>query len=91
METGLKDDYGTPIMDGDVIEWTFQEHGCMMINEDGSESFVPCVAADMITREATERQVVKFEVRGDVSGYFLDRPKKMSTTFISEKPKCKVI
>lgn len=91
METGLKDDYGTPIMDGDVIEWTFKEHGCMIINEDGSETFFPCVSADMITREATERQVVKFEVRGDFAGYFLDRPKRISTTFISEKPKCKVV
>jgi len=90
-DTGLKDDYGTPINDGDTIEWAFMEHGLMLQNKDGSETFFGCVGSDMITRETTETKVIKYEVRGDIAGYFLDRPKGISTTFITKKPKCKVI
>ena len=89
--TGLKDDYGTPINDGDTVEWTFMEHGVILQNKDGSETFFGCVGSDMITKESKEIQVIKYEIRGDAAGYFLDRPKRMSTTFITENPKCKVV
>ena len=90
--TGLKDDYGTPIMDGDTIEWTYYKHGIMSKKDDGTEYFLGCVTGgEMIKKEFKETKKIEFEVRGDVSGYFLDRPTGIATTFIKEKPKCKVV
>jgi hypothetical protein len=91
-DTGLKDDYGTPINDGDTIEWTYLKHGIMIKNKDGTERFFGCVSGgEMITREFKETRKIEYEVRGDIAGYFLDRPCGMATTFINEKPKCRVI
>ena len=91
-DTGLKDDYGTPIMDGDTIEWAYWKHGVMVKQEDGTEKFLGCVTGgDMAMKEFKEKRKVEYEVRKDIAGYFLDRPKGIATTFIKEKPKCKVI
>lgn len=74
------------------MEWTYVEHGVMIKNEDEQEYFLGCVCgSDMITRENKQTKKIKYEVRGDIAGYFLDRPCGISTTFISEKPKCKVL
>jgi len=89
--TGLKDDYGNPIKDGDTIEWTYLKHGVMMKNEDGIENFMGCVGSEMITKEFKETKKIIYEVKGDVAGYFLDRPTGIATTFIQDKPKCKII
>lgn len=90
--TGLKDDYGTPINDGDSIEWTYYNHGVMIQNEDGTETFLGCVSGgEMIVKEFKEIKKIEYEIRGDNAGYFLDRPTGIATTFITEKPKCMVI
>lgn len=90
--TGLTDDYGTPIKDGDTIEWTIYRHGVMWIDEDGTEKFLPCVTCgDMIRKEFKETKKIEYEVRDGVAGYFLDRPRDIGMTFITEPPKCKVI
>ena len=90
--TGLKDDYGTSIMDGDTIEWTYHQHGTMIKNDDGTETFFGCLTGgEMIVKEFKEVNKIEYEVRGDIAGYFLDRPRGIATTFIKEKPKCKVI
>lgn len=90
--TGLSDDHGNPIMDGDTIEWTYLKHGIISKDKDGMERFFPCVTGGgMVTKEFKERKKIQYEVRGDIAGYFLDRPNEISTTFIYEKPKCKVV
>lgn len=90
--TGLKDDYGTPIMDGDMIEWTYHQHGLVFTDENGDEDFLGCIAGgEMITKEFKEVKTIEYEVRGDVAGYFLDRPRGIGMTFITEKPKCRVL
>lgn len=90
--TGLFDDYGTPINDGDTIVWTYKAHGIVYIDEDtGEERFIPGVSGGgMIEKELTSEQVVTYEVSKDSAGYFLDRPRGIGQTFIKEKPKCKV-
>lgn len=91
-DTGLKDDYGTPIKDGDTIEWTYIKHGVMIKNDDGTERFLGCVTGgEMISKEFKETKKIEYEIRDDVAGYFLDRPRGIATTFISEKPKCRVV
>jgi hypothetical protein len=91
-DTGLKDDYGTPIKDGDTIEWTCYQHGLMIQNEDGTERFLACVTGgEMIEKEIKETKQIVYEVRDDVAGYFLDRPRGIGTTFIINKPKCKIV
>lgn len=91
-DTGLKDDYGNTIKDGDSIEWTYDVHGVMIKDENGVERFLGCVTSgDMIQKTVKEKKTITYQVRGDVAGYFLDRPCGMSTTFIKEKPKCKLI
>jgi len=90
--TGLKDDYGTPIKDGDTIEWTYIKHGVMSKDNDGNEYFLGCVTGgEMITKEFKEIKKIEYEVRGDIAGYFLDRPCGIATTFINDKPKCRVV
>lgn len=91
-ETGLKDDYGTPINDGDIIEWVYTKHGFMAKTKDGSEVFIGGVTGgEMVTKKFKEKKIINYEVRGDIAGYFLDRPCGIATTFIKEKPKCKVV
>lgn len=90
--TGLKDDYGRPIYEGDTIEWTYLKHGIMIKTEDGTEKFLGCVTGgDMISKEFKEIKKIEYEVRGDIAGYFLDRPSGIATTFMSEIPKCRVV
>jgi hypothetical protein len=90
--TGLNDDYGRPIMGGDMIEWTYRQHGVMLTDEDGNEDFLACVTSgEMVVKEFKEITTIEYEVRGDTAGYFLDRPRGIGVTFISEKPKCRVI
>ena len=91
-QTGLTDDYGTPINDGDTIEWTYKQHGVMIKNEDGTERFLPCVtSSEMSIKEFKERRKITHEIRNEISGYFLDRPNGVGTTFVIEKPKCRVV
>lgn len=91
-DTGLKDDYGTSIKDGDTIEWVYKQHGVMIKGEDGNERFLGCVAgSEMIVKEFRETKKMVYEIRDEVAGYFLDRPKGIATTFIKDKPKCRVI
>jgi hypothetical protein len=60
--------------------------------DDGSERFVGCVSGvGMVLKEFKETKKIEYEVRGDIAGYFLDRPTGIATTFIKDKPKCKVI
>jgi len=90
--TGLKDDFGTPINEGDLIEWTYSQHGVLITNKNGEEEFFPCLTGgEMIVKEFKKTKKIILEVRNDISGYFLDRPSGISTTFIKNKPKCKVI
>ena len=90
--TGLKDDYGTPINDGDTIEWTYIKHGVMVTGEDGTERFLCCeTGGEMISKEFKETRKIEYEVRDDIAGYFLDRPRGIATTFIRDKPKCRVV
>lgn len=90
--TGLTDDYGTPIKDGDTIEWTFYRHGIMFQEEDGTESFIAGLSGgNMIKKEFKEKRKIEYEVRGETAGYFLDRPGGMAHTYIKEEPKCKVV
>ena len=89
--TGLKDDYGTPIMDGDTIEWKYYKHGVMIKNDDGTQYFLGCVTGSkMIKKEFKETKKIVYEIKNDVAGYFLDRPIGIATTFIDEQPKCKI-
>jgi len=91
LNTGLIDDYNNPIMTGDTIEWTYKKHG-VMITVDGKEKFLACVTGDpMIIKEFKETKKIEYEVRDNVTGYFLDRPTGIGLTFIKEKPLCKVI
>jgi hypothetical protein len=91
-DTRLKDDYGNPIKDGDTIEWVYYKHGVMIKDDDGNEKFLGCLSgSEMITKKFKERRKIKYEVRGDFAGYFLDRPGGIATTFIKDKPKCKVV
>lgn len=85
--TGLKDDYGNIIKDGDTIEWTYNQHGIMT-----NSKFLACVSGgEMIIKEFKEKRKITYEVRSDIAGYFLDRPTGIGTTFIKDKPKCRVI
>ena len=86
-QTGLKDDYGTPIKEGDTIEWTFQRHGIM-----AKGRFIGGVATEMVLKEFKETKKIEYEVREDSAGYFLDRPSGgISMTYIRTKTKCKII
>jgi len=90
--TGLKDDFGSPINDGDTIEWTYIQHGVMIKDDDGTERFLGCVTGGkMISKEFKETKKIEYEVRDDAAGYFLDRPRSIATTFINDKPKCRVV
>jgi hypothetical protein len=90
-DTGLTDDYGTPIKDGDTIIWTYKAHGIMVTDDDGKERFIAGVTGgEMIEKELVQEQVIKYEIKEDSAGYFLDRPRGIGQTFIKEKPKCKV-
>jgi len=91
-DTGLKDDYGNVIKDGDTIEWTYTAHGVLTKDENGKERFLRCVTGgEMTTKTFKEKKKISYEVRNDIAGYFLDRPCGISLTFINDKPKCKVI
>lgn len=91
LSTGLYDDYGTEIMDGDTLEWTYYKHGIMMKNDDGSEYFLGGYANEMVKKKFIERRKIEYEVRGDMAGYFLDRPEGMATMYIKEESKCRVV
>ena len=39
-DTGLTDDYGTSIKDGDTIEWTWTAHGVMIDDDNGGKRFL---------------------------------------------------
>ncbi len=91
-QTGLHDDFGTPIKVGDTIEWTYFKHGIMVQNDDGTERFLGCVTGgEMIRKEFKETKKIEYEVRDGMGGYFLDSPKGIATTFIPQKPKCRVV
>lgn len=60
--TGLKDDYGTPIYEGDTIEWTYFKHGIIIKTADGTEKFLGCVAGDMINKGFKEIKKIEYEV-----------------------------
>lgn len=90
--TGLKDDYGNIIKDGDTIEWTYYQHGIMITKSNGRKFFLGgLTGGEMITKKFKKKQKIAYEVRDDVAGYFLDRPTSIATTFIEEKPKCLVV
>lgn len=90
--TGLKDDYGNIIKDGDTIEWTYYQHGIMMTRRNGRKYFLGGLSGGkMITKKFKKKQKIVYKVRGDVAGYFLDRPTSLATFLIKEKPKCLVV
>lgn len=90
--TGLKDDFGNIIKDGSTIEWTYYQHGIMITKPNGRKSFLGGLSGGkMIVKKFKKKKKIRYEVRGDIAGYFLDRPKSIATTFIKDKPKCVVV
>lgn len=92
MNTGLKDSYGTPIKDGDTIEWTYYETG--FFDPDGN--FVPGMTSEMVKRKLKSTQLIKYEVREHSAGYFLSPPNGFNefgslTGMFADPPTCKVI
>jgi hypothetical protein len=96
--TGLFDDYGNKVYDGDKVKWTWIAGGTMITDsKTGKKRFLPCFPGDM-TKKMSCTQTVKFEVRdktdynkGRSSGYFLNDPSGIGGTFFRTTVKCKVI
>lgn len=90
-DTQLTDDEGNKLYAGDTIEWSYSMQGVINIDKDGVEKFFPCISAySTSVKDFKEVQKIKYEVRGDIAGYFLDRPHSISMTFMP-KPTCKKV
>lgn len=89
-DTGLKDSFSNPIMDGTTILWEYQMAGIEINTKDGKKSFMGCYPGTEI-REMKRKQTISYEIRKYSAGYFLDRPSGCGITGLEDKITCEVI
>jgi hypothetical protein len=90
-DTGLKDSYGTPIMVGDIVEWTYTKAGYVHTTPELVQEFHAVLTSEpLVVKKFKHRQKIEYEVRHNQAGYFLDVPIGSGVRAYPE-PKCKVI
>lgn len=87
--TGLYDSNGKPIKNGDKIRYEYKI-GFTRATIKGKEMKIHCVPFDE-TEQTFHETVMEYQVNSDCAGFFLDKPKGITSMFFSDTLKYYIV